>query len=815
MDVDGRKYDGEATENIGLKYESRSGSKVSTARARDEKLYVKIAMGFLYACFGYALGGCALPFGAMPFGIAFLCVSDRRVPYILAGLSLSALGTDKPAVLISAYLATLMIRILTRLTLDPPKSADGAGESAEERTVWGILPELFSENICLRMATSCVGCFIVGIYNLIEGGFLYYDLYGAILAMLAAPAAVLLCYGYFGRPREGSVFYYISHALFSFGISYSAREMYIYGVSLAAFGVMFAVLYACRKKGMVFGIAAAVVCGLAYSPMTAPAFIFAAVASGALWRVSALFASVSAFTVGMAWGFYVSGIGAITELMPAILAASLLFGVLDKLFFTVKASASEESVENEESESAICLVGDARLSEIRLDATEQKIKTLCETFSSMSRFFYDLADRMRRPLAADIKQICDSAFDACCGNCKNKNICWEENYTQTISSVASISAYVHKDGKIESDNVPKCMREVCERLPDIIDEINYNSMLHTKQLLLCDKTEIFALDYEAVSDLLAGSVSIDDEEYEPLSELCGRLCSALSGTGWDISSAVVFGKRKRRIVLNARSAAVFHKNERAIIKLVSDICEKEFEKSEIIEADGGEGAVMTLTEKRGICVEFAKKSVMSNGEEEFCGDTVSIFENSENDKFFSLISDGMGSGRDAALTSGICAMFMQKMLTSSNDCSSALKMLNGFLRNKGGGSMHECSATIDLLELDMIRGKASFYKSGAAPTYVFRDGSLFKLRSKTVPVGIIRELDAKKISFDVGEGDVIVMVSDGVTQGKDECPWLFDLLKKNIESEGIERTAELIVDRARNENGNDDISVVIIKVRRE
>ena len=126
--------------------------------------------------------------------------------------------------------------------------------------------------------------------------------------------------------------------------------------------------------------------------------------------------------------------------------------------------------------------------------------------------------------------------------------------------------------------------------------------------------------------------------------------------------------------------------------------------------------------------------------------------------------------------------------------------------------MHECSATVDLFELDMLSGKAAFYKSGAAPTYVFRDGSVFKLRSKTVPVGIIRELDAKKISFDVSDGDVIVMVSDGVTEGKEECPWLFELLKKNLEGEGVRHTAELIAERARCENGNDDISVVVIKI---
>ena len=126
--------------------------------------------------------------------------------------------------------------------------------------------------------------------------------------------------------------------------------------------------------------------------------------------------------------------------------------------------------------------------------------------------------------------------------------------------------------------------------------------------------------------------------------------------------------------------------------------------------------------------------------------------------------------------------------------------------------MHECSATVDLMELDLISGRVSFYKSGAAPTYVFRDGGLFKLRSKTVPIGIIRELDAKKISFDVSNGDVIVMVSDGATQGKDECPWLFELLNKSLVCEGLERTAELIIERARRDGGDDDVSVVMVKI---
>ena len=116
------------------------------------------------------------------------------------------------------------------------------------------------------------------------------------------------------------------------------------------------------------------------------------------------------------------------------------------------------------------------------------------------------------------------------------------------------------------------------------------------------------------------------------------------------------------------------------------------------------------------------------------------------------------------------------------------------------------------MELDLMQGKAYFYKSGAAPTYVFRDGELFKLRSKTLPLGIIKELDTKKLKLEVRDGDVIIMVSDGVTQGKEESPWLYDILKKTLDAEGLKKAVELTLDRARRECDSDDISIVAVKV---
>ena len=349
-------------------------------------------------------------------------------------------------------------------------------------------------------------------------------------------------------------------------------------------------------------------------------------------------------------------------------------------------------------------------------------------------------------------------------------------------------------------------------MPDIIDEINQNSMNHMQQILLGDKTEIFALDYESMSELLAQSMVAQKNDYEYCGELNRKICARMNELGVGVESTLVYGTRKRGFLIRGRDSAVLRTNGEKIREAVEEISGTPLTMS-IEGADDGYTDVIMRT-ARQYRAEYAKRTLKADGEDGFCGDTVNIFENSS-DCFYSFISDGMGSGRDAAFTSGICSVFLSKMLSASNRCDTSLRMLNGFLRNKGNGSMHECSATVDLMELDMITGKASFYKSGAAPTYVFREGSLFKLRSNTVPVGIIKELDAKKMSFDVGDGDVVVMVSDGVTQSREECPWLYDLLRANIGKEGLEHIADMIVERAKKEGATDDISVVVIKISRE
>ena len=313
-------------------------------------------------------------------------------------------------------------------------------------------------------------------------------------------------------------------------------------------------------------------------------------------------------------------------------------------------------------------------------------------------------------------------------------------------------------------------------------------------------------------DLILGSIELDGSAFRYNEPLSLEVTEAIRSSGLPVISSVVFGSRRLRIMLISDSAEAFKASRKEITALLEGLLDRTLV-IEKLDTSSKKRTVMVMTERKSLAAEVAFKSSSSIYEKEFCGDSSSVFE-SVDGMLYSLISDGMGSGREAALTSGICVMFMKRMLSSGAGCPSALKMLNAFLRNRGSGSLHECSATLDAMELDLVSKKASFYKSGAAPSFVVRDGRLYKLSSRTLPLGIIKELDTKRLSFDIAEGDIIIMVSDGVTSGRDECPWLSLLIKENAGQMTTDRLCDLILKKAREENTDDDISVTLIQIKK-
>ena len=86
------------------------------------------------------------------------------------------------------------------------------------------------------------------------------------------------------------------------------------------------------------------------------------------------------------------------------------------------------------------------------------------------------------------------------------------------------------------------------------------------------------------------------------------------------------------------------------------------------------------------------------------------------------------------------------------------------------------------------------------------------LEAKSVPVGILPEIAFARSEKDLDAGDMLVMVSDGVTASGTE--WLCDLIA-NYEDDDPQALSERIVERAvkdRADGHEDDVSAVVLLI---
>jgi stage II sporulation protein E len=769
-----------------------------------------------FAGAAYLLGSCRLLFGSYPLGMALLCASSVKIPFILTGLCASAFsGVPYPSVYIGVYVIAALLRIVTRIFIDTA----GSGEAPPNPAGWlgWMRQRLFGESVSLRMTSASLCAFIISLYAIITGGYRYYDLFGAIFAIVISPAAVWLLCGWFagdGKEIKVRARYLAGAAVLMTGLCYSARGLNIMGISVAAFGAFFATLWICRQHGILAGAAAGLVLGLAYEPVYAPLFVLAGIAEGLLHGFSPTIAAAAAFASGMIWGLYIDGIDSLTVLLPGILLAAAAFCGAEKAGVIGGARAAVSIPTKKEEK----LTAEAELAKNRLKSDEERLGAVSESFASLSEVFYNLSDRLRRPGIIDLRRVCDKIFDKTCTGCAKRDVCWGLEYGSALDMTARLCASLHENGRASVDCIPEQIKKRCPNAESIISDINTGCATLTEAVLRSEKISIFALDYDAVSRILSDTLEEQRSDFARTEDCENKVCAVFEKYGITPDVLYVYGGRRKYISARGIDARNMKADAAALRIALEGVTGCRLE-DPLFEFSGGSDTgrlSMTLTTKRRYSAERVCLTSPANDDDDgVCGDSAIMFENGR-DYFYALISDGMGTGSGAAFSSGICSLFLEKMLMAGNRTSTALRMLNGVLRSRKGAREIESSATVDLLEVDLLTGEASLIKSGAAPTYIRRSGDVFRLHSNTVPIGILTALDAQQTKLEVSLGDVIVMVSDGVVDAaKDadggECGWLPDLLSHEWEDD-LNRMAKKIIGRAQSVGARDDLSVIIVKI---
>ena len=126
------------------------------------------------------------------------------------------------------------------------------------------------------------------------------------------------------------------------------------------------------------------------------------------------------------------------------------------------------------------------------------------------------------------------------------------------------------------------------------------------------------------------------------------------------------------------------------------------------------------------------------------------------------LSDGMGYGKYAYTESETVVELLEELLESGFKNEVALKLVNLVMMINSDSND---TATADMGILDLYTGICQFVKMGAAPTFIKRGSWVEVIKSTSLPMGVLKQVDYEQTTKKIYDGDMIIMVSDGMIDG--------------------------------------------------
>ena len=170
-----------------------------------------------------------------------------------------------------------------------------------------------------------------------------------------------------------------------------------------------------------------------------------------------------------------------------------------------------------------------------------------------------------------------------------------------------------------------------------------------------------------------------------------------------------------------------------------------------------------------------------------------------NGSLFAVLSDGMGTGRQAAAESRTVVAMAKSLITSGVSMKNVIDIINLALNLKGSG---ENSATVDILQLSLRDGSGSITKAGAGVSIVLSHQGITRHYQDSLPLGILKDIKPVVCNLQMTAGDTVILMSDGagVISGN----------IKNMHTADCHTIANAVMEENK---AQDDKTVIVLKLK--
>lgn len=590
----------------------------------------------------------------------------------------------------------------------------------------------------------------------------------------------------------------------------AASPISIFGFKLVEIIAFILILLYGWENGAILGATTGLMIGLTYTCLcdVSMAFVVAVAFSGFISGLLRKFGKISVIIAFIAGNIYISyysnGMTQINTVACEVLVASVV------LFFMPK--YVERKLDNLfDLGKGLEAVKNNLLSPTK--EAKQKIGAVSEVFSNLADITVQTNKETEKETADVIKKYILSYVNNTCFACENINDCIEkENLDQTAEFLAE---RLENGEPIEQEMLRfKCRNSkvIIDNLYDIYNNMKVTRILKQREL---ENIEKVSKQYKEVSKLL-NTIAENIKEGELVKdESQKKLREELKFYGFNVYEDE-FNRDSDSVEYTFVTDILTNidKQKKQISQLASNILEQNMTIKLILNISKTEKSKIKLVSTPRYNIKTEIISEKKSGEM-VSGDTYLQMELQDLRKL-TVISDGVGSGKDAAKSSTAVVNILERLLSGGFNEEKAIEIVNSIIKLKGDDELY---ATLDASIINEKDGECFFIKLGAAPTYLIENGKVVTITSTTIPVGLVDNTDYIPICKKLNDGDFIIQVSDGVVF--DDMDPNSNYLKNYLVTCDINKPAKIIAQEIKevlylNNGGvlDDDATIIVNKIEK-
>ncbi len=393
-----------------------------------------------------------------------------------------------------------------------------------------------------------------------------------------------------------------------------------------------------------------------------------------------------------------------------------------------------------------------------------QIDKFVNSLGKLSEVFLKLQQDRDEMTEEEYQNIYDDVRERACKNCEQRVACYGEERIHTQKMIKEVLGTVEDFGAELNVEIKRKIQKKCVRAPQFLRTIldvykNEKQNLKWKQRM-AQSREGCAVQLDTFAQMIQHSTRELDASIFEDEHLEKKIKTRFTKAGLKLLSTVFFvtgnGRYEIHVTVKAFKGTCITTKE--VAQIISECTGREMvlgkEERAIVGSEYG-----TIT-----CVEGSKYHTLQGiakigkGCDKISGDNFSLLE-LEGGKQGVILSDGMGAGQSAFQESAMVVEVLEELLNAGFPKETALQMLNTAMVI---GREEVRFSTIDISMFDLYTGECEITKAGASTTFIKHKDRVEKIKSTSLPIGVMSKLEVDCVSRQLQDGDMVIMVTDGV-----------------------------------------------------